>query len=305
MSEISFVGRVAVITGAGGGLGRTYALELARRGCAVVVNDLGGDRHGIGGGNSMADAVVAEIKGFQGEALANYDSVSTAQGGEAIINRAIEKYGKLDILIHNAGILRDRSFANMTPEEWHGVIDVHLNGAYHVAHPAWLKMRENNYGRIVFTTSVSGLFGNFGQANYGAAKTGQVGLMHVLAIEGQKYGIKVNTISPAALTRMTEDLTRPDDRPPVDDRPEHITPATVYLVSEQCAFTSYIIHAGNGFYGRIQVGYNPGVPVGKDPLTVEQFAEKWDEITDMSTMVSQTPDERYMQYVLKRAAEQQ
>lgn len=305
MSEISFVGRVAVITGAGGGLGKTYALELARRGCAVVVNDLGGNRHGEGGGSSMADAVVEEIKGFQGEAMANYDSVSTLAGGEAIIQSAVEKYDKLDILIHNAGILRDRSFANMAPEEWHGVMDVHLHGAYNVAKPAWLQMREHHYGRIVFTTSVSGLFGNFGQANYGAAKTGQVGLMHVLAIEGQKYGIKVNTISPAALTRMTEDLTRPDNRHLVDDRPEHITPATIYLASEQCDATSYIIHAGNGFYGRVQVGYNPGIAVGKHPLTVEQFAENWEAITDMSTMQPQTPDERYMQHVLKKAAEKQ
>ena len=305
MSEINFFGRVAVITGAGGGLGKTYALELARRGCAVVINDLGGDRHGTGTGSSMADGVVREIKDFQGEAIANYDSVSTTEGGEAIVQSALEKYGKLDILIHNAGILRDRSFANMTPEEWHCVMDVHLHGAYNVTKPAWRNMRENQYGRIVFTTSVSGLFGNFGQANYAAAKTGQVGLMHVLALEGQKYGIKVNTISPAALTRMTEDLIRPNDRPSVDERPEHITPATLYLASEQCEVTSYIIHAGNGFYGRIQVGYNSGISIGKHPLTVEQFAEQWEAITDMSAMQPQTPHERYMQYVLKKAAKKQ
>ncbi len=302
MSEINFVGRIAAVTGAGGGLGKTYALELARRGCAVIVNDLGSDRHGQGGSRSLADKTVAEIHAFQGEAIANYDSVGTYEGGQAIINCAVEKYGKLDILIHNAGILRDRSFANMTPEEWHAVIDVHLNGAYNVAKPAWLVMRENNYGRIVFTTSVSGLFGNFGQGNYGAAKTGQVGLMHVLAIEGQKYGIKVNTISPAALTRMTEDLQRPPDRPIIDENSEHITPAVVYLVSEQCEASSYIIHASNGFFGRIQVAYNPGIFLGKDPVSVEQFAENWESITDVSNMTIQTPEERYIQYAQKKAA---
>ncbi|MBF0278972.1 MAG: SDR family NAD(P)-dependent oxidoreductase [SAR324 cluster bacterium] len=302
MSEISFLGRVAVVTGSGGGLGKTYAIELARRGCAVVVNDLGGDRHGKGGSTSLADETVAEIKGFQGEAVANYDSVSTFEGGEAIIKTALEKYGKIDILIHNAGILRDRSFANMSAEEWHGVINVHLDGAFNVAKPAWLAMREKNYGRIVFTSSVSGLFGNFGQANYGAAKTGQVGLMHVLAIEGQKYGIKVNTISPAALTRMTEDLQRPEDRPDVDESPTHITPAVVFLASEQCQATSHIIHAGNGFFGRIQVAYNPGVFLGKTPVSVETFAENWDPITDTTEMAIQSPEERYMQYVLKKAA---
>lgn len=301
MSEINFVGRVAVVTGSGGGLGKTYAMELARRGCAVVVNDLGGDRHGQGGSTSLADATVAEIKAFDGEAVANYDSVGTLEGGQAIIATALEKYGKIDILIHNAGILRDRSFANMTADEWHAVINVHLDGAYNVAKAAWLAMREKNYGRIVFTTSVSGLFGNFGQANYGAAKTGQAGLMHVLAIEGQKYGIKVNTISPAALTRMTEDLQRPDDRPTVDESPTHITPAVVYLSSEQCQATSHIIHAGNGFFGRIQVAYNPGIFLGRDPVSVETFAENWDTITDPSNMSIQSLDERYMQYVMKKA----
>ena len=302
MSEINFVGRVAIVTGAGGGLGKTYALELARRGCAVIVNDLGGDRHGQGRSRSKADSTVAEIHAFQGEAIANYDSVDSYEGGQALVDTAVEKYGKLDILIHNAGILRDRSFANMTLEEWHAVIDVHLNGAYNVAKPAWLFMRENNYGRIVFTTSVSGLFGNFGQGNYGAAKTGQVGLMHVLAIEGQKYGIKVNTISPAALTRMTEDLQRPPDRPIIDENTTHITPAVVYLVSEHCQVTSYIIHAGYGFFGRIQVAYNPGIFLGKDPVSAEQFAENWDTITDVSELTIQTPEERYIQYVLKKTA---
>jgi len=269
MSDVSFVGRVAVVTGAGGGIGRTYALELARRGCAVVANDLGGNVHGEGGSSSLADETVKLIHEFKGEAIANYDGVHTFAGGQVLIKSAIDQYGKLDILIHNAGILRDRSFANMTEDKWKAVIDVHLHGAFNVAKPAWLARRDNNYGRMVFTSSGSGIFGNFGQGNYGAAKMGQVGLMNVLAIEGQKYGIKVNTISPAALTRMTEDLKRPVDRPDVDERPGHVTPATVYLASEQCQVTAQIIYAAHGFFTRLQMAYGPGKFFGRDPTSHE------------------------------------
>lgn len=283
MNKITFENRVAVVTGAGGGLGKTYALELARRGCKVVVNDLGGARDGSGAGQSMADNVVDEIKAAGGEAVANYDGVHTPEGGQSVVDAALKNFGKLDILIHSAGILRDRSFANMQPDEWHAVINVHLNGAYNIAAPAFRTMKENQYGRILFTTSTSGLFGNFGQANYGAAKMGQVGLMHVLAIEGAKYGIQVNAISPLAHTRMTEDLQR-SGQPDVSRDPRHVTPAAVFLVSEDCDATGTIIHASYGFFGRIQVAHNPGVFLGEKLVSVETFSENWQEITRMDSL---------------------
>ncbi|MDP6837133.1 MAG: SDR family NAD(P)-dependent oxidoreductase [Candidatus Marinimicrobia bacterium] len=301
MSRIMFEDRVAVVTGAGGGLGETYALELARRGCRVVVNDLGSARDGTGGGRTMADEVVDRIREEGGEATANYDGVHTKEGGEGIIQAALNEYGKIDILIHNAGILRDRSFAKMEENEWRSVIEVHLNGAYYVTRPAFRVMKERKYGRILLTTSTSGLFGNFGQANYAAAKMGQIGLMHVLAIEGAKYGIKVNAISPGAMTRMTEDLDR-TDLPEVSRDPEHITAAAIYLVSKSCSQTNSIIHASYGFFGRVQVAYNPGIFLGEEPASVEKFAEHWDDIAGVENMKVQgeTP---YLLTVLKKASE--
>ena len=198
------------MTGAGAGLGRVYALELAKRGAKVVVNDLGGARDGSGqGSTSAADKVVEEIKSLGGEAVASYDSVATVEGGEAIIKKAVETFGQVDILINNAGILRDKTLAKMEPAEWDTVLSVHLDGAYNVTRPAFLKMRENGYGRIIVTTSSSGLYGNFGQANYSAAKMGLVGLMNSLKLEGEKHGIKVNAIAPTAATRLTEDILPP------------------------------------------------------------------------------------------------
>jgi len=266
MTNINFKNRVAVITGAGGGIGKTYALELARRGCKVLVNDLGGARDGSGESRRMADEVVAEIIGEGGEAIANYDGVHTKGGGAAIVQMALDRYEKIDILIHNAGILRDRSFVKMSEEEWKMVLDVHLSGAFYVCQPAMQAMRENHYGRIILTTSVSGLFGNFGQTNYAAAKMGQVGLMHSLMLEGMKYGILVNAISPAALTRMTEDLD-PSTVPNVTNDPEHVTPAVTYLASENCKESGMIIHASNGFFGRIQVAFNEGTFLGEKPIS--------------------------------------
>jgi NAD(P)-dependent dehydrogenase (short-subunit alcohol dehydrogenase family) len=202
--EIRFDDRVAIVTGAGGGLGRVYALELAKRGAKVVVNDLGGARDGSGAGStSSADAVVQEIIAAGGEAVANYDSVATVEGGENIVKTALEHFGRVDILVNNAGILRDKSFVNMTPKMWEPVLAVHLQGAYNVTRPAFLAMRENKYGRIVMTTSAAGLYGNFGQTNYGAAKMGIVGLMNTLKLEGEKYNIKVNAVAPLAATRLT------------------------------------------------------------------------------------------------------
>jgi len=204
MGDIRFDGRVAVITGAGGGLGRMYALELARRGAKVVVNDLGGKSDGTGKSTSMADQVVDEIRAAGGEAAPNYDSVATPEGGESIIRTAVDTFGKVDIVVNNAGILRDRSFVKLSPEELGLVIDVHLKGAFYVSKPAFRLMKDQRYGRLVFTSSAAGLLGNFGQSNYGAAKMGLVGLMHVLAVEGAKYDIRCNAIAPTARTRITE-----------------------------------------------------------------------------------------------------
>ncbi|MFH2132974.1 MAG: SDR family oxidoreductase, partial [bacterium] len=210
MAEIRYDGRVAIVTGAGMGIGRMYALELARRGAKVVVNDLGGSRDGSGANQSAADSVVKEIKDAGGEATANYDSVATYQGGQNIVQTALDAYGKVDILINNAGILRDRSFLKMSEEEWDLVIAVHLKGAFCVTQPAVKVMKDNNYGRIVFTSSTSGLYGNFGQTNYGAAKLGLVGIMNTLKLEVAKYDIKVNTIAPNAWSRMTADVFPPE-----------------------------------------------------------------------------------------------
>ena len=212
MSDIRFDGRVAVITGAGGGLGKTYALDLGRRGAKVVVNDLGGKSDGTGGGHSMADGVVDEIKSAGGEAIANYDSVSTPEGGEGIIRSAVEKFGRVDVVINNAGILRDKTFLKLTPDELGIVLDVHLKGAFYVSQPAFRVMKEKGYGRFVFTSSAAGIFGNFGQTNYGAAKMGLVGLMNVLAVEGAKYNIRCNTIAPTARTVSYTHLTLPTNR---------------------------------------------------------------------------------------------
>ncbi len=246
---IRFDERVAIVTGAGGGLGRAYALELARRGARVVVNDLGGARDGSGkGAAGPADQVVAEIKAAGGQAVANYDSVATPEGGQAIVDCALAHFGRLDILINNAGILRDKSFGNMEPENWRAVLDVHLNGAYHVSRPAFAAMRENKYGRILMTTSAAGLYGNYGQTNYAAAKMGLVGLMNVLKLEGEKYGIKVNTIAPLAASRLTEDILPPDLFAKM--KPEYAVPMALFLCSEQCPVSGNVYNAGMGFYNR-------------------------------------------------------
>lgn len=259
--EIRFDGRAAVVTGAGGGLGRVYALELARRGARVVVNDFGGARDGEGAGSvSPADQVVNEIRGFGGEAVASYDSVATAEGGENIIRTALDAFGRVDILINNAGILRDKGIGKMDPDSWNLVLDVHLNGAYHVTRPAFAAMRERGYGRIVMTTSAAGLYGNFGQTNYSAAKMGLVGLMNTLKLEGAKYNIKVNTVAPMAASRLTADILPPDllDRM----KPEFVSPLVLYLCSESCPVTGRIYNAGMGFFNRAALMTGPGVVVG-------------------------------------------
>ena len=279
MTDIVFDDQVAIVTGAGGGLGKTYALEMARRGARVVVNDLGGSVDGSGGASSMADQTVSEIESAGGEAVASYDSVSTPEGGAGIVKTAMEAFGTVDILVNNAGILRDKSFANVEMSDVHAVLDVHLRGAFHVTQPAFRVMKEKNYGRIVYTASASGIFGNFGQSNYGAAKMGLVGLMNVTAVEGAKYGIKTNTIAPVAKTRMTEDLLGPMLEY-VD--PNQVTPMVVYLSSQNCEFTHEIWSVGGGRYGRIFVGVNQGWFAGKGVVpSVEDVRDHLGEIRDI------------------------
>lgn len=280
--EIRFDGRVAIVTGAGGGLGRVYALDLARRGARVVVNDLGGPRDGSGEGSSTpAQKVVDEIKAAGGEAVANYDNVATAEGGENIVRTALDNYGTVDILINNAGILRDKSFAKMEPDTWQAVIDVHLNGAYNVTRPAFKVMREKGYGRIIMTTSAAGLYGNFGQTNYSAAKMGLVGFMNTLKLEGRKYNIKVNTVAPLAASRLTEDVLPAELLDKV--KPEFVSPLVLYLCSERCPVSGYIYNAGMGCFNRAAVVTGPGAVVG-DPdsiPTAEQVAAGLDRIKSL------------------------
>ncbi|MCB9378085.1 MAG: SDR family oxidoreductase [Holophagales bacterium] len=276
MSEIRFDNRVAVITGAGGGLGRTYALELARRGAKVVVNDLGGAADGTGKSASMADAVVGEITKAGGTAVANYDSVATPQGGEAIIQTALDNFGQVDIVVNNAGILRDKSFAKLTPQELEIVLDVHLKGAFFVSQPAFRAMKERSYGRFVHTASAAGIFGNFGQTNYGAAKMGLVGLSNVLAVEGAKNNIRSNVIAPIARTRLTEELMGK-----LADlvKPELVTPLVVYLCSEGCSVTHSIYSVGGGRFARIFIGMSKGWFAGTGAeVAAEDIAAHWDTI---------------------------
>lgn len=264
-------------------MGRTYALELARRGARVVVNDLGASVDGTGASTRAADVVVEEIIEAGGEAVANYDSVSSEEGGAAIIQTALDSFGTVDIVINNAGILRDKSFAKMEISEVQAVLGVHLEGAFNISLPAFRVMKEKNYGRFVFTTSASGLFGNFGQANYGAAKAALVGLSNVLAIEGEKYNIKSNAVAPIAKTRMTEDLLGPFADMVA---PEQVTPMVVYLCSEANDATHEIFTVGGGRYGRVFIGTNKGWFAGTDEVpSVEDVVDNLETIRDISDHV--------------------
>lgn len=260
-----FEGKVVVITGAGGGLGKAHALEFASRGAKVVVNDLGGSGDGTGSGDA-ADVVVDEIKATGGEAIANKASVSDKAGAQSIIDDAVSAYGTVDILVNNAGILRDKSFKNMEMGDWDIVMDVHLNGTAYVTKAAWPIMYEKNYGRIVLTSSVSGIYGNFGQANYAAAKMGMVGMMNVLSIEGLSKNIRVNTLAPAAETRLIGTIpgreVNPDDPRP-ESHPRLVTPAVLLMCAED-APTNRIIHAGNGSYYSSAIFSNEHIQIGAD-----------------------------------------
>ena len=273
MADLGYDGKVAIITGAGGGLGRSHALELARRGARVVVNDLGGSVTGEGGDKGPAQQVVEEIEALGGEAVADGNSVGTPEGGKAIVQTALDAFGTVDIVINNAGILRDKTFHNMTPELLEPVIAVHLLGAFYVTQPAWLIMREKGYGRVVNTSSNSGLLGNFGQSNYGAAKLGLVGFTRVLANEGKSKGIKVNAIAPVAKTRMTEDLLGG-----FGDKilPEEITPTVCYLAHEDCPVTGEVYSVAGGSVSRFFIGLTPGWY--KNGHSVEDVRDNFDTI---------------------------
>ena len=276
MSDVTFDGRVAIVTGAGGGLGRAHALLLASRGARVVVNDLGGSPDGTGASESPADIVVKEILEAGGEAVANFDSVSTPEGGAAIVQTAIDAYGTVDIVINNAGILRDKSFAKIEPADFDILLDVHLRGAFHVSQPAFKVMKEKGFGRFVHTTSAAGLFGNFGQGNYAAAKTGLIGLSNVIAIEGAKNNITSNVIAPIARSRLTESLLGP-----LADAldPELVTPLVTYLVSPQCSITHEIFSVGGGRIARVFLGLTPGWFAGKGvSFTPDDVAAHIEEI---------------------------
>ncbi len=271
-----FDGRVAIVTGAGGGLGREHALALARRGAKVVVNDLGGARDGSGGSATAAEAVVAEIEAAGGEAMANAASVTDAAAVQAMVDAAMARWGRIDILVNNAGVLRDKTFAKMELEDFRFVVDVHLMGAVNCTKAVWDHMRDANYGRIVMTTSSSGLYGNFGQSNYGAAKMALVGLMQTLSIEGAKNDIRVNCLAPTAHTRMTEDLGA---RLPLELLgPEMVTPGLLYLVSDESP-SRCILAAGAGGFERAYVTLTQGAWIAGEDAP-EQVAARFAEISD-------------------------
>jgi NAD(P)-dependent dehydrogenase (short-subunit alcohol dehydrogenase family) len=275
-ADLRYDGRVAIITGAGGGLGRSHALELARRGARVLVNDLGGAVDGSGASTTAAQLVVDEIVAAGGDAASNGDTVATAEGGQAIVQAALDAFGRVDILINNAGILRDKAFHKMEQAMIDAVLDVHLKGAFYLSRPAFALMREQGYGRIINTTSASGLFGNFGQANYGAAKAGLAGLTRVLAIEGASKGIKVNAIAPIAATRMTEDIL---GELAAKVSPATVTPLVAYLAHENCAVNGNVYSVAGGRIARIFVAETKGVVLAENtPETIAAAISNIDEL---------------------------
>jgi NAD(P)-dependent dehydrogenase (short-subunit alcohol dehydrogenase family) len=304
MSGIRFDGQVAVVTGAGGGLGKDYALELARRGARVVVNDLGGSVDGIGRASSAADLTVAEIVAAGGEAVANYDSVATAEGGKAIVEQALAAFGSVDVLINNAGIQQGSSFSEMDMDSVHAVIDVHLYGAFHVTQPAFVAMKEKGYGRVVFTSSGAGIFGNHGHANYAAAKMGVVGLMNAVAVEGAEYGIKANTIAPIAKTRMTESKGFLGSLSEFVGL-SHVTSLVVYLASRDCEQSHEIWTVGGGRYARVFVGVNQGWFAGKgEPQSAESVRDHLEVIREVgSYTIPADSDEELMLLRTKQAGQ--
>jgi len=283
---IRFDNRVAIVTGAGNGLGRAHALLLASRGARVVVNDPGGavDGRPLSGGSgdhAAADKVVAEIKAAGGQAVPNYDSVADPKSAANIVKTAVDSFGTIDIVVNNAGVLRDKTFHNMTVEDFDFVVKVHFLGTAYVTHAAWPILRAKAYGRVVVTSSNSGIYGNFGQANYGGAKLAVVGFMNALRLEGQKYNVLVNALAPVAGTRMTESLLTPEMLARLD--PAFVSPMVAYLCSEQCQRTGDIWSAGAGYFARIEYREAPGVRINGRAPTIEDVADNIDKIADLST----------------------
>ena len=277
MSELGYDGKVVIITGAGGGLGRQHALLMASRGALVVINDLGGAVDGSGSDKGAAERVVDEIKALGGEAVADTNSVATPEGGKAIVQTAVDAFGKVDVVVNNAGILRDKAFGNMEPELLDPVIDVHLKGAFNVTRAAWAIMKEQGYGRIVSTSSAAGIFGNFGQTNYGAAKMGLVGFTRVLAVEGAKYNIKANAIAPLALTRMTENLMGGLGEK-LD--PGLVSPLVAFLAHEDCPVSGQTFSVGGGRVAHVFIAETQGYHNAN--LSMEDVRDNWGTITDQS-----------------------
>jgi NAD(P)-dependent dehydrogenase (short-subunit alcohol dehydrogenase family) len=279
MSDVRFDGRVAIVTGGGGGLGRSHALLLAARGAKVVVNDLGGTIDGRGSDEAAAQQVVQQIERAGGQAVASFDGVDTAEGAANIVQAAIDAFGRIDVVINNAGILRDVSFHKMSLDDWEAVLRVHLAGTMYVSRAAWPHLREARYGRIVNTTSAAGLYGNFGQANYAAAKMGIVGLTKTLAQEGAKYDIRANVIAPVAKSRMTETIL--DATTLAKLEPELVSPLVAYLASEGCAESGQVYAVGGGYVSRVAVVEGEGTFFASTEISPEQIASSWSQINDL------------------------
>lgn len=279
---LNFDGQVAIVTGAGNGLGRAHALELARRGAKVVVNDFGGARDGSGGSASPAQQVVQEIEALGGQAMANGANVTNKSQVDAMVADAMERWGRIDVLINNAGILRDRSFGKMTEEEWDSTVAVHLKGTANCSLAVWNIMREAGYGRILVTASTSGIYGNFGQANYGAAKFGVVGLMKTLCIEGAKYGIRINALAPTAATRMTEDIL--NEQMLALLAAEKVSPAAIFLVSKD-APNNTVMFAGAGSFSVLEIRESKGVYFPDQELSADTIAQNYDKIANMDEAI--------------------
>jgi NAD(P)-dependent dehydrogenase (short-subunit alcohol dehydrogenase family) len=299
VADIRFDGRVVLVTGAGGGLGRSHALEFARRGAKVVVNDLGGAVDGSGGSSAAADAVVAEIAARGGQAIADGGSVTDERGVRNMVDRALAAFGRIDVLIANAGILRDKTFAKMELRDFDAVMDVHLMGTVRPLKAIWPLMREQGYGRVVVTTSSSGLYGNFGQSNYGAAKMALVGLMNTLRLEGERDGVRINAIAPIAATRMTEGLMPQEVLEVI--RPEFVTPGVVYLASEE-APSGMILAAGAGTFAAARIYETEGVALDRDTLSAEAVQTAWDRIVDPAGQQAYTTGSDQTQKFLRKLA---
>ena len=297
MSEIRFDDQVVVITGAGSGIGRAYAHAFAARGANVVVNDLGGSRDGTGSACDSADAVVEELQSYGGGAVASYDSVATMAGGKAIIAAAEKHFGRVDVLVNNAGVLRDRSFLKVTEEDWDLVVNVHLKGAFCVTRAAFARMKTQGYGRIINTTSGSGLYGNFGQAAYMAAKMGVVGLMNSVATEGSRYNILCNTIAPVAASRMTDDVMPPEVLDKL--KPEFVAPLVLYLASQENKETQKIFNCAAGWFSRTAIACAPGVCLGDAhrPISPEEIRENWGAISSLDNATPLTSVVDSFQYL--------